>query len=252
MNRSGEIKEQVKETYGEIARTRVAGDGGCCVPRGTPADYSADEIASVPQGAYLGEGSGNPVRAAKLQSGETVVDLGSGAGMDVFLSANAVGRSGRVIGVDMTPGMLERAKASAGKGSYPQVEFRQGDIEKLPIPSGTADVVISNCVINLAPDKKTVFREIYRVLRPGGCFAISDIVLRSERPRRGGLQKVLKKIPAASCIASAWQEQHYLGALREAGFQDVRVVAERRAIDQPALDFITAHGITVVGTKPGQ
>ena len=249
MNRSEGIKEQVKETYGEIARTRMAGDGGCCVPRGKPADYSPEEIASVPGGAYLGEGSGNPVRAAKIQTGETVVDLGSGAGMDVFLSANAVGPSGCVIGVDMTPEMLERARANAEKGCYPQVEFCQGDIEKLPVPSGTADVVVSNCVINLAPDKKAVFREIYRALRPGGRFAISDVVLRSERPL---LQKALKKLRVASCVASAWGEERYLGALREAGFQDVRVVAERRAMDQPALDFITAHGITVVGTKPGQ
>ena len=247
MDQKEAVKDQVKQTYGEIARSRMVGGNACCAPRDTPADYSPEEIASVPPGAYLAEGSGNPVRAARLQPGETVVDLGSGAGMDVFLSANAVGTSGRVIGVDMTPEMLDRARANASEGSYAQVEFRQGDIEKLPIPTDTADAVISNCVINLAPDKKAVFREIFRVLRPGGRFAISDIVLRSERPL---LQKVLKKIPTASCIASAWQEQRYLDALREAGFQEVKVVAERRAIDQPALDFITAQAITVVGVKP--
>ncbi len=249
MDQREATKEQVKETYGEIARTRMTGESPCCAPKGAPADYSAEEIASVPRGAFLSEGSGNPVRAAKLQAGETVVDLGSGAGMDVFLSANAVGPSGRVIGVDLTPEMQERARANAAKGSYPQVEFRQGDIEKLPVSSGTADVVISNCVINLAPDKETVFRQIFRVLRPGGRFAISDIVLRKKQPL---LQGVLKKLGVASCVASAWEEQRYLAALREAGFLDVKVVAERRAMEQPALDFITAQAITVVGFKPAQ
>jgi SAM-dependent methyltransferase len=261
MNQSQATKDQVKKAYGEIARTRTEAAPACCAPATVPADYSPQEVASVPPGAYLAEGSGNPVRFARLQPGEMVVDLGSGAGMDVFLAANAVGASGRVIGVDMTPEMLARAEANAQTGRYPQVEFRQGDIENLPIPSETADVILSNCVINLAPDKTAVFREMYRVLRPGGRFAISDIVLRREQPFS---QKMLKKLAAASpancgassalagasCVASAWEERRYLDALRAAGFHDVNVVSERAAVDQPALDFIKARAVTLVGVKP--
>ena len=162
-----EHKEKLRAAYGEIARERAAAQApSCCAPTGLEPDYSAEEIASVPPGAHLGEGSGNPVRAADLRPGEVVVDLGCGAGMDVFLAANRVGATGRVLGFDMTPEMLERARRNAAS-DYPQVEFGPADIERLPLEPGTADVVVSNCVINLAPDKAAVYREIFRVLKPG-------------------------------------------------------------------------------------
>src|SRR3989338_1041876 len=140
-----EQKEKVRAAYGEIARTRAPeGAAPCCAPPEAGPDYSAEEIASVPPGAYLSEGSGNPVRAAQLQPGETVVDLGSGAGMDVFLAANRVGPAGCVVGIDMTPEMLARARANAARGDYPQVEFQQADIERLPVPAGSAGAGLCN------------------------------------------------------------------------------------------------------------
>lgn len=244
-----EQKEKLRAAYGEIARTREGQAASrCCTPARVEADYSAEEIASVPAGAFLGEGSGNPVRAARLQPGETVVDLGCGAGMDVFLAANQVGRSGRVIGVDMTPEMLERARAHAAGGDYPQVEFQQGDIERLPLPSGSAAVVLSNCVINLAPDKAAVYREIFRVLKPGGRFAVADIVLRGER---GRLHRAVEKLAPCSCVATALEQEAYLQAIRGAGFEGVEIVAERPALVQPLDDLVRAQAVTLVGRKPG-
>ena len=243
-----EQKEKVRAAYGEIARTRAAaGAATCCAPPGAGPDYSAEEIASVPPGAYLSEGSGNPVRAARLEPGETVVDLGSGAGMDVFLAANRVGPAGRVVGVDMTPEMFERARANARTGPYPQVEFLQGDIERLPLPSASADAVLSNCVINLAPDKAAVYREIFRVLKPGGRFAIADIVLRGEP---GRLRRALLDLAPCSCVATALAENAYLETIRGAGFEGVEIVAERPAVSQPLDTLVRAQAVTLVGRKP--
>lgn len=258
---ANEQKEKVKQAYGEIARTRDAHTAAaCCAPPGHGPDYSPEEIASVPEGAYLGEGSGNPVRAARLQPGEHVVDLGAGAGMDTFLAANQVGQSGSVIGIDMTTEMLSRARAKAAGGDYPQVEFRQGDIENLPLHSNSADVVLSNCVINLAPDKAAVYHEIFRVLKPGGRFAIADIVLRGDADL---VHRAAEKLSPCSCVASALEENEYLAAIKAAGFDDVTIVAARPALFQPQvaeaarkLGFdpedkrVSAEAVTLVGRKP--
>jgi SAM-dependent methyltransferase len=243
-----EQKEKVRAAYGEIARKRSAGEAAaCCAPPTPGPDYTIEEIGSVPKGAYLGEGSGNPVRAAELRPGETVVDLGSGAGVDVFLAANRVGRAGRVIGVDMTPEMLERARANAARGDYPQVEFLAGDIERLPVAAATADAVLSNCVINLAPDKAAVYREIFRVLKPGGRFAIADIVLRGEP---GRIRRALLDLAPCSCVATALEENAYLATIRAAGFEQVEIVAERPAVSQPLDSLVRAQAVTLVGRKP--
>lgn len=243
-----EQKEKVRAAYGEIARSRVAEQAAaCCAPAGHAPDYSGEEIASVPEGAFLGEGSGNPVRAARLQPGEAVVDLGCGAGMDAFLAANQVGPAGRVLGFDMTPEMLERARANATRGPYPQVEFRQADIERLPLDADSTDVVLSNCVINLAPDKAAVYREIFRVLKPGGRFAIADIVLRGEP---GRIHRALAQMAPCSCVATALEENAYLETIRAAGFEAVAVVAERPALSQPLDALVRAQAVTLVGRKP--
>jgi SAM-dependent methyltransferase len=243
-----EQKERVRAAYGEIARTRPPEEASaCCRPAGVEPDYSQEEIASVPEGAYLGEGSGNPVRAARLQPGEEVIDLGCGAGMDVFLAANSVGRSGRVVGIDMTPEMLERARANAHRADYVQVEFRQADIEHTSLPAASADAVLSNCVINLVPDKAAVYREIFRVLRPNGRFAVADIVLRGEP---GRIHRAIGQLAPCSCIATALEQEAYLATIRAAGFESVEVVAERPALSQPLDRLVQAQAITVVGRKP--
>ncbi len=242
------LKEKVRAAYGEIARVRDAETAAtCCTPPGYAPDYSLEEIASVPEGAFLGEGSGNPVRAAQLQPGETVVDLGCGAGMDVFLAANQVGVRGQVIGVDMTPEMLQRARANAARGNYPQVEFLQSDIERLPLAAENADAVLSNCVINLTPDKAAVYREIYRVLKPGGRFAVADIVLRGEP---GLIHKVLAECAPQSCIGTASEENQYLKTIRAVGFVEVKLVSERPAVAQPLESLVRAYAVTLVGRKP--
>lgn len=243
-----EQKEKVREAYGEIARTRSAQEApACCAPAGHAPDYSPEEIASVPEGAFLGEGSGNPARAARLQPGETVVDLGCGAGMDVLLAANQVGEPGRVVGIDMTPEMLTRARANAARGHYPQVEFRQADIERLPLADDSADVALSNCVINLAPDKAAVYREIFRVLKPGGRFAIADIVLRGEP---GRIHRAIAQMAPCSCVSTALEQNAYLETIRAAGFESVGIVAERPALSQPLDALVRAQAVTLVGWKP--
>jgi len=220
-----DVKQVVKERYGAVARS----GGGCCGAGGAPPQtistlvgYSAGELAAVPEGADLGLGCGNPTAFAQLRAGETVLDLGSGAGLDCFLAAQRVGASGRVIGVDMTPEMLERARANAARIGAANVEFRQGEIENLPLEDGSVDVVISNCVINLSPDKPRVFREIARVLKPGGRMHVSDIVLHGELP------DALKQTAEAysACISGAWQKDDYLAAIRDAGLAGVTVERE--------------------------
>lgn len=225
------IKNIVKEGYGKIAR-----EGGCCCGPASSCcgstdraqdiskkiGYSDMELRMAPEGANLGLGCGNPVALASLQEGETVVDLGSGAGFDCFLAANMVGKSGRVIGVDMTPEMIERANENAKKGNYDNVEFRHGEIEKLPVDDGSADLVMSNCVINLSPDKGKVFKETFRVLKPGGRIMISDIVVLSELPK--AIQESIAGY--IGCLSGALLKQEYLQKIQTAGFQDIKVVDE--------------------------
>ena len=188
MTKDTDIKSYVKERYGGIARSGGGcGCGsGCCGPApdniAKVIGYSEEDLAGVPDGANLGLGCGNPTAIAALKPGETVLDLGSGAGFDAFLAAQQVGPAGKVIGVDMTPDMLSKAKANAVKGGFTNVEFRQGEIEDLPVESGTVDTIISNCVINLSPDKPKVFAEAFRVLKADGHISVSDIVLTEPLP----------------------------------------------------------------------
>ena len=219
-----EVKKAVRDNYAEIAKKK----GSCCCQSAQVEDisksigYSDDELGSVPESANLGLGCGNPTALASLKGGETVLDLGAGAGFDAFLAANKVGKTGRVIGVDMTPEMISKARANAEKGGYENVEFRLGEIENIPAADSSIDVIISNCVINLSPDKKSVFREAFRVLKPGGRLMVSDIVLLKELP-----DAVRQSVAAyVGCVAGALMKDDYLATIREAGFQDVKVLDE--------------------------
>jgi len=234
--RKEEIKEVVKKEYAKIAQR---GDC-CCGPTnsccssaeisedtiqeamGKKMGYTDEELKKVPKGANLGLGCGNPVATASLKEGEIVLDLGSGAGFDCFLAANCVGDEGRVIGVDMTPEMIERARENAKKGNYKNVEFRLGEIENLPVADNSIGVVISNCVINLSPDKRRVFKEVFRVLKPGGKFMVSDIVLLKELP-----YFIKNSIEAyIGCLSGATMKDEYINTIKAAGFQKVSVVDE--------------------------
>ncbi len=197
----------------------------CATPQQTVSKavgYTDEQLGAIPDGADLGLGCGNPTALASLKEGEVVLDLGSGGGIDCFLAASRVGKNGRVIGVDMTPEMIERARENASKGNYGNVDFRLGEIEHLPVADNSVDVVVSNCVINLSPDKAQVFKEAYRVLRPGGRVMVSDIVLLKELP------DAIKSSVAAytGCIAGASRKEDYLAIVVSAGFQDVEVVSE--------------------------
>ncbi len=226
------IKTIVKENYGKIA---AGTKSSCCEPSvslcGTKTlaetvsaniGYSRDEMQSVPEGANLGLGCGNPTALAELKEGETVLDLGSGAGFDCFLVSQKVGVAGKVIGVDMTPQMIAKARENAKRGNYKNVEFLHGEIEHLPLPDASVDAVISNCVINLSPDKSRVFKEAYRVLKHGGRMMISDIVLTQPLP-----EAVMKSVEAyTGCVAGAMVKDDYLALIRNAGFSEVSVVDE--------------------------
>jgi SAM-dependent methyltransferase len=185
--------------------------------------YSPEELAAVPEDANLGLGCGNPTALAGLKPGETVLDLGSGAGIDCFLAARKVGPAGHVIGVDMTPEMLDRARDNARKSGLDNVEFRLGEIENLPVADNTVDVILSNCVINLSTDKPRVFREAFRVLKPGGRLMVSDLALKKPLPPeiRGSVEAYV------ACVAGAMVKEDYLAAIRTAGFADVQVVGEK-------------------------
>jgi SAM-dependent methyltransferase len=184
--------------------------------------YTEEELSVVPEGANLGLGCGNPVALASLKEGETVLDLGSGAGFDCFLASVKVGPMGKIIGVDMTPEMVEKARENARKGNYANVEFRLSEIENLPAGDNSVDAVISNCVINLSPNKKRVFIETFRVLKPGGRLMISDIVLLKTLP-----DFIKNSIQAyVGCLSGAMLKDEYLKAVREAGFQDVKIIDE--------------------------
>ena len=217
----------VREKYGQIAAGEACGCGCGCGSIDTEAvlarlGYTAEQAAAIPEGANLGLGCGNPVGLAALKPGEAVLDLGSGGGIDCFLAARDVGPGGHVIGVAMTPPMLERARAAAAKAGVTNVEFRLGEIEHLPVGDASVDCVISNCVVNLSPDKSQVFREALRVLKPGGRLLVSDLVL--TRP----LDERLRHDVAlyVGCVAGALPRQAYLDAISGAGFTHVEVVSE--------------------------
>ncbi len=226
------IRKRVREGYGAIAKA----EGSCCGPTKSCCSgpslaeqvsknigYSDEEIEGVPDGANLGLGCGNPVALASLKEGEVVLDLGSGAGFDCFLAASKVGRTGKVIGIDMTAEMLEKARENASKGDYQNVEFRLGEIEHIPVGDNSVDVIISNCVINLSPDKAAVFGEAFRVLKPGGRLMVSDIVLEGELP------DVVRESAAAyvGCISGAVLKEDYLSLIRHAGFAEVDVLESK-------------------------
>ncbi len=216
------IRDAVRERYARVAEgsTPPAADDVA-----SAVGYAERDLAAVPEGANLGLGCGNPVALASLRPGEVVLDLGSGAGFDVFLAAAAVGEEGRVIGVDMTPEMIAKARQNAGKIGSGNTEFRLGTIEDLPVPDDVVDVVISNCVINLSTDKPRVFREAFRVLRPGGRLLVSDIVLGMPLPER-----VRASVNAyVGCVGGASVKGDYLRAIADAGFTDVKVVGETNA-----------------------
>lgn len=219
-----EIRNAVRVRYGDVARraSPCCGPAGSREAAGRTIGYSDEELGAAPEGANLGLGCGNPVALASLREGETVLDLGAGAGFDCFLAARKVGPAGRVIGVDMTPEMVEKAWENARKGEYRNVEFRLGEIENLPVADASVDAVMSNCVINLAPDKGRVFREAFRALRPGGRLMISDIVLVGELPEsvKGSIEAYV------GCIAGAARKEDYVAAVASAGFADVAIVAE--------------------------
>ena len=215
----GKIKEAVRERYTAVAQ----GAADCCGGPGGSAIgiYPAQDLSGLPEGAVQASaGCGNPIALGELRPGDTVLDLGSGGGMDCFLAARAVGREGRVIGVDMTPDMVALAQKNAATLRIPNVEFRAGEIERLPVESESIDIIISNCVINLSPDKDAVFREAHRVLRPGGRMCVSDIVLLAELPP--GVGGSLDQW--AECVSGALPEQSYLDKIKEAGFTAVEVL----------------------------
>lgn len=229
--KSKRIKEVVREGYAKIAEQGTSCCGSvnsCCGGVDVTQDisrkigYTEEELKNAPDGANLGLGCGNPVALASLKEAETVLDLGSGAGFDSFLAAQKVGEKGRVIGVDMTPAMIKKAKENAKKGNYRNVEFRLGEIENLPLADSSVDVIISNCVINLSPDKERVFRESFRVLTLGGRLMISDIVLLRELP-----DYIRKSIEAyIGCLSGAIMKDEYIAMIEKAGFQNVKVINE--------------------------
>lgn len=225
-----EIRKAVRRQYADIVRQ----GGSCCGPAGgcgssglqeavsREIGYTDAEMKAVPESANLGLGCGNPVALASLREGETVLDLGAGAGFDCFLAAQAVGPKGRVIGVDMTPEMIEKARENARKGGYGNVEFRFGEIENLPAADNSVDAVISNCVISLSPAKEKVIAEAFRVLKPGGRVMISDIVLLKELP-----ESVAGSLAAyTGCIAGAIRKDEYLRLMEASGFREIRVLEE--------------------------
>jgi SAM-dependent methyltransferase len=259
MTTDSEIKENVKEKYAQIAKGEIsviAKKSSCCGPEpssccGTGSEsliqmaleYKPEDLANVPDGADLGLGCGVPTAFADLKEGYTVLDLGSGAGIDVFVASKHVGATGKVIGVDMTEAMIQRARLNAKKINATNVEFRLGEIESMPVDSNSVDRVISNCVINLVPSKENAFTEIYRVLKPGGKFTVSDIVIDgtiSEEKRRDASLW-------AGCISGAIDRKEYVEIIRKTGFSHVEVVSEKKY--DYKLDNAALYSITVVGTK---
>lgn len=242
------IHKTVRESY--ASRVTAATEGSACSCKcggenvsydeaALKMGYTSEDLSAVPEGANLGLGCGAPLQLAAVQPGETLLDLGSGAGFDAFIAAREVGADGRVIGLDMTPEMVAKARANAEQSDVRNVEFRQGLIEEMPVADATVDVVISNCVINLSPDKPAVFREAFRVLRPGGRMAVSDIVLTAPLPER-----IASSLAAyVGCVAGASLVDDYVGAIRDAGFTDIEIVDSRAAVKSLSLDDPLVRGV---------
>lgn len=240
---SADIREQVRRRYGEFATGfRPERSGGCCSAGDKESNrqkdrltrmYDADDVAALPEDVTgMALGCGDPVTLARLKPGQTVLDLGSGGGIDCFLAAQRVGKTGRVIGIDMTASMIEKARANRARVGAQNVEFRLGEIEHLPVADASVDVIISNCVINLSPDKPQVFREAFRVLKPGGLLAVTDIMT------DGPLATAITESMAAwgGCLGGALEESDYMAAIEAAGFVDVQL-----ARDYPADEAIESH-----------
>ncbi len=258
MQTAEQLKEIVKDKYSDIARES---DRSCCTESSCCGDYSGQEGYYAE--ADLGLGCGIPTQFAQIGKGHTVLDLGSGAGNDVFIARSLVGEKGKVIGVDMTEEMIEKAKQNQAKLGYQNVEFRLGEIENLPLTANEVDVIVSNCVLNLVPDKAKSFREMYRVLKPGGHFCVSDIVLNGELPAK--LKSVAEMY--AGCISGAIDKHEYLQLLRDAGFRDLETKKDRQIVlseailsehlDEVEIEAYRKSGanlasITVYGQKPSR
>ena len=249
------IKDVVKEKYGNAALRVGTGGSSCCgaSPGGTSCDpitsnlYDASEAGQIPEEAMKASlGCGNPTALAKLNAGETVLDLGSGGGIDVLLSARRVGPTGKAYGLDMTDEMLALANANKAKAGVTNVEFLKGEIEHIPLPDNSVDVIISNCVINLSADKDAVLREAFRVLKPGGRFAVSDVVTRGEM-----LLEIRKSVLLwVGCIAGALEETDYLNKLAVAGFRDVEIEPTRIYKVEDAREFLSGQGLDVDAIAP--
>jgi len=269
MENSAQVKEIVKQKYSEIAlRDKEANQSSCCntdccsaeVNNVMSDDYST--LTGYTPDADLGLGCGLPTQFAKIKKGDVVIDLGSGAGNDCFIARAETGENGKVIGIDFTPAMIDKARANAQKLGYNNVEFRQGDIEKIPVAENTADVIVSNCVLNLVPDKDAVFKEIFRVLKPGGHFSISDIVLIGDLPEP--LREDAEMY--AGCVAGAIQKEAYLNLIRANSFSNIMLQKEKpinlpddiliKYLSEEELSFFKSgdkgiFSITVFAEKPG-
>ncbi len=252
---SSEIKEIVKEKYGQAASRVKSGGGGCCSASSAFAEgdpitkdlYSADETAALPEDAVLASlGCGNPTALAELNPGETVLDLGSGGGIDVFLSAKRVGPTGKAYGLDMTDEMLSLARENQKKAGVENVEFLKGEIEHIPLPKDSVDVIISNCVINLSADKDQVLSEAFRVLKPGGRFAVSDVVVRGEVP-----PEIRKHMELwVGCVAGALEEEDYRSKLAAAGFEGIDVEPTRIYSAEDAREFLQGADLDADSITP--
>jgi arsenite methyltransferase len=262
------LRVQVRQEYAKVAQASDAGCGcgvasSCCGVSddaaintliSTRLGYSQEDLAAVPDGADMGLGCGNPRAIASLKAGEVVVDLGSGGGFDCFLASAEVGGAGRVIGVDMTPDMLSKARGNALRGGYSNVEFRLGEIEHLPVADNSADVIISNCVINLSPDKPQVFREALRILKPGGRLAVSDVVATVELPEEMRNDPLL----VSGCMGGASLIEDLEGMMREAGFTDIRIAPKDESRDfirdwapgRGVEDYVVSAAIEAVKPAP--
>lgn len=239
------IKHIVKEKYSQIAK-----ENNSCCKCSCSADisqdlgYSKEEIESIPKGSNLGLGCGNPTALAQLKEGETVLDLGSGAGFDVFLAANKVGKNGHVIGVDMTEDMIKKARENAKKGGYKNIEFKLGDIEDLPVDDNSIDVIITNCVINLAPDKSKVFKESFRVLKNNGRMYISDIVLLEELSEEQKNDEDL----LTGCVSGALLKDDYIDKIKKIGFK-IEILSEDKNISKKQYQGMPVESIKIVAYK---